>query len=248
MTLSNRILLADDEVVFLISTAELLRTEGFECDIASDAQVVREKLAEEKYDLLIADINMPGNSDLELIECLQQLAEGMPVILVTGYPMLDTAIQSIRLPVVAYLEKPVDFDELLDHVRSCLKDSRIFHALLSVRQQYKDTYQQVDDLVTAMNTTPKRGSSVSTDAFLSLVSQNINTSLIDIRQLTEALASDGTEQNVCTLLNCPRLSLLTEALRETIDVLESTKSAFKSKELGQLRKKLEGLVKSGITL
>ena len=46
----------------------------------------------------------------------------------------------------------------------------------------------------------------------------------------------------CRLLDCPRLAVLTDSLKETIDVLEKTKKAFRSKELGSLRTKLEGVL------
>ena len=90
----GRILIADDEETFLMSTADLLRNEGFECDCAPDATSAAQMLRSGDHDLLIADIKMPGNFELEFIRDLPQIAEGLPVILVTGYPTLDTAIQS----------------------------------------------------------------------------------------------------------------------------------------------------------
>jgi DNA-binding NtrC family response regulator len=70
-------------------------------------------LRKKKYDLLIADIKMQGNSDLQLIKKLPEFAPRMPVILVTGYPSLSSAVQSMKLPVVGYLIKPFEFSELL---------------------------------------------------------------------------------------------------------------------------------------
>ena len=65
--------------------------------------------------------------------------------------------------------------------------------------------------------------------------------------MTEAVARLTGEQNVCRLVDCPRLDTLIAALRNTIGVLETTKDAFKSKELGELRRRLEGLVQTGET-
>lgn len=113
----GRILIADDEDTFLRATADLLRRIGYECNCASDAKTVAEMLRSAKYDLLITDINMPGNKDLELIKDLQNYAKEIPVILMTGEPSLLPTIQSVKPPVVACLIKPFDFDELLEHVK-----------------------------------------------------------------------------------------------------------------------------------
>ena len=102
-------LLVDDEETFLYSTAELLRREGYGCDCAPDSATATTMLGNNSYDLLIADIKMPGNAELEFIKALPRIADGIPVILVTAYPTLMTAIQSIQLRVAAYLVKPIDF-------------------------------------------------------------------------------------------------------------------------------------------
>jgi DNA-binding response OmpR family regulator len=86
-----------------------------------DAMTVIDTLKSLTFDLLISVINMPGNTGLELIKKLQEIAEGLPVILVTGSPFSETQIQSLKPPVTACLNKPLDFEELLMHVRSSIK-------------------------------------------------------------------------------------------------------------------------------
>ena len=122
----RRILIADDEESFLYSTADILRREGYDCSCASDARAATEMLRKESYDLLIADIKMQGNADLEFIKALPQIADGMPVILVTGYPSLNSAIESIQLPVVAYLVKPFELNELLVRVKDVITGKGLF--------------------------------------------------------------------------------------------------------------------------
>ena len=60
----GRILLADDEETFLSSTADLLRKEGFECDTVQDGASALARASENNYDLLVTDLEMPGNADL----------------------------------------------------------------------------------------------------------------------------------------------------------------------------------------
>jgi len=116
----GRILIADDEESFLYSTGDILRREGYECNCALDAKSAVEMLRKKQYDLLIADIKMQGNSDLQLIKKLPEIVGRMPVILVTGYPSLSSAVQSINLPVVGYLIKPFEFTELLAGVQGAI--------------------------------------------------------------------------------------------------------------------------------
>jgi len=119
---TSKILIADDDATFLFATADLLRMEGYECDCATDASKVVDILSLVKFDLLISDINMPGNTGLELIKKLPKIAEGLPVILITGSLHSDTQIQSLIHPITACLNKPIDFEELLMHVRSSINN------------------------------------------------------------------------------------------------------------------------------
>ena len=86
MSQSGRILIADDEETFLRSTADLLRREGYDCDCVPDAKTSIEKLKKANYDVLIADIKMPGNPKLELIQQLPRIAEGTAAILISMPP------------------------------------------------------------------------------------------------------------------------------------------------------------------
>jgi len=117
---TGKILIADDDATFSLATADLLRREGYECYCAPDAMIAIQTLKSEKFDLLISDINMPGNNELELIKKLTVIAEELPVILVTGGIPPDSQIQSLKHPVPTCLNKPFDFEILLMHVKDSI--------------------------------------------------------------------------------------------------------------------------------
>ncbi len=119
---SGRILIADDEDLFREATVEVLREEGYACDGAADAYAAAALLQQKEYDLIIADIRMPGNEDLAFFKRLQEARSETPVVVVTGYPGLDAAFPAARLSVAAFLAKPVDMDALL-HVTQELLNS-----------------------------------------------------------------------------------------------------------------------------
>ena len=117
---SPRILIADDEPLFLQTTAALLRKAGFTCTSAANGTAALEALSREPFDLVLTDLNMPGNLKLELLREGRTKWPEVPVIVVTGAPSLPSAIESVRLGITDYLLKPVKFEDLLSAVRRAL--------------------------------------------------------------------------------------------------------------------------------
>ncbi len=239
-TSRGRILLADDEETFLSSTAELLRREGYECETVSDGFQAEERASQAEFDLLITDLEMPGNSDLQLVRRIAETSGGLPIIIITGYPSTRSAIACIELPVASYLVKPVLFPELLSRVDSAVKRFRSYRAIESAERRLRDWRREFENLAPFKSSAS--GSAPAVDVFLSLTLRNVMASLTDLDQLGRALAGQPVNGHPCQLMNCPRGAQLHQAVQETIEVLEQTKTAFKSKQLGDLRKKLELLM------
>jgi DNA-binding response OmpR family regulator len=243
MSAVGRILLADDEQTFRESTGELLRKEGYQCDCVPDAHSAVEKLKQHSYDLLIADIKMPGNPDLELIKKMPELAKGTPAILVTAFPSQKPAIEAVQLPVAAYMVKPIDFEELKKNVAEAIRRKSLFQAVSDTKQRLLVWQKQMQDIEEVLKEKNHRTFPASVKNFLDLTLGNISAAIGDVKNLTYILMDEQPESAICNLLNCPRLTELTEGLLETVRALERTKSSFKSKELGQLRIRLEQLLK-----
>lgn len=242
----GRILIADDEELFVLAMSDLLRGEGFECDGVQDAEHALSLLERNQYDVFISDIRMPGNPNLELIQRLPEVAQGLPVILVTGYPSMHSAIQSVRLPVVAYLVKPVDAQELLAHVRTHAANAQAYRIVRGAQSRLKDCYEDLERIETVMRHPVNHGSAAPIDGFLTLTLRNVVDSLGELHRLVESVIHGHGDPTAEIFPNYPHPNHLLAALVETIIVLEKTKGAFKSKDLGLLRKKLEGLVKADL--
>ena len=142
MSSKGRILIADDEDTFLNAMSDLLGNDGYTCACAPDASTAAAMLENEAYDLLISDIQMPGNGKLEFVRQVPQLCEGLPVILVTGYPSMGSAIQSVHLPVIAYLVKPFDLAELLEQVAVSIRKARVHRTVETMHRRLRswDSY------------------------------------------------------------------------------------------------------------
>lgn len=114
------ILIADDEPLFLRTTAALLRKEGFQCTCADNGDAALEVLSTESVDLVLSDLNMPGNFKLEWLKKGRLEWPEIPLIVVTGAPSLPSAIESVRLGITDYLLKPVKIEDLLSSIRRAL--------------------------------------------------------------------------------------------------------------------------------
>jgi DNA-binding NarL/FixJ family response regulator len=120
----KRVLLADDEELFLESAAQLFRRAGYACDCARDAAETLSAIEGSGYDVIVSDINMAGNRELELVREIRDRFADVPVILVTGHPSVATAIEALRLSAVDYILKPVNFTELLQRVEEAIAAQR----------------------------------------------------------------------------------------------------------------------------
>jgi FixJ family two-component response regulator len=258
----GRILIADDEPTFLTSTAELLRREGFHVDTVEDAEGALKAITAAPYDLLITDLEMPGNADLDLVQQVAHVSGGLPIIIITGFPSVRSAVASIELPVAAYLVKPVHFPALLKRVSSAVARFRSYQAMQSAEARLREYREQIEPVkaasiaATTGDAVPAGLSGIAlpmvqpadtatgVDTFLALTLRNVMGSLTDLEQLGRALAGQSTPSaHPCQLINCPRGAQLQAAVEETIAVLEETKGAFKSKTLGDLRHRLELLLR-----
>jgi DNA-binding response OmpR family regulator len=243
MSSAGLILLADDDVAFRKATVMLLKNYGYECDCAGSGDEAASLLQAKSYDLLISDIEMPGNQDLQLIRALPKLREGLPVILMTGYPSVQSAAQSVGLAVASYLIKPVTPGLLLESVAAAVERSRCHRIVADARQRFLATCTDMEQLESALRYPSDAASAGSIKLFLDLTMKNVAYSLQDLRSLIDILASSARPAEDLRVLQNSRPLVLLDALRDTILVLEKTKSSFRSKELGELRKRLEILIR-----
>jgi len=164
-------------------TAALFRREGYECACVPDAATAAQLLRSASYDLLITDINMPGNRQLELIHDLPSLAAGMPVIIVTAHPSLDSTIQSLHLSVVDYLVKPFGFSELLAAAWKAITDVRVCRAVRDAHQQLQGWYQDLQRILQQGSTAPSNPA-WAIEVFFAILLRHLGNCLADQQLIT----------------------------------------------------------------
>ena len=117
----SSILVIDDEEIIHKSLRKILRRHGHRVDSAMRAQEGLDKLRNGAYDLVLTDLMMPEMNGIELLEAMKQAGIRVPVIMITGYPTIRTAVEALRLGAVDYLAKPFTRDELLGPVNRTLR-------------------------------------------------------------------------------------------------------------------------------
>jgi len=115
-----QILLVEDEVHVAGALQVVLREAGYQVFWAATGQRALELLAERSFDLLLADLYLPDMDGLEVVRQARAQRPPVPVIVITGYSSLETAVAALRLGTADYLEKPFTEEEITASIQRVL--------------------------------------------------------------------------------------------------------------------------------
>jgi DNA-binding NtrC family response regulator len=120
---SKRILVVDDEIGIRELLSEILFDEGYQVDMAENAEQARAYRNEHEPDLVLLDIWMPDTDGITLLkEWVEQDLLTMPVVMMSGHGTIETAVEATRIGAVDFLEKPIALQKLLSTIAQALKD------------------------------------------------------------------------------------------------------------------------------
>lgn len=120
-----RILITDDQEMMRDSLAATLAREGHEVVAAGDGAMGLSKLNGGKFDLLITDLKMPRMTGIELLTEAKKLRPEMPVVVMTAFATVQTAVEAMKLGAYDYIQKPFDGDEIKMLIERTLEHSRL---------------------------------------------------------------------------------------------------------------------------
>ena len=109
-----KLLIVDDEEDFLNSIAERLGMRDFDVTTASDGNLAAKIAKKGQFDVAIIDLKMPGMDGMELLRLLKKKHKFLEVIMLTGHGAIDSAVEATKLGAYSYLEKPYDFENLME--------------------------------------------------------------------------------------------------------------------------------------
>ena len=125
------ILLIEDDDVFAQVMRRALERRDFSVVHASDMDTARMAIASNDHDYAIVDLNLGGHSSLELIPLLKARQPASPILMLTGYASIATAVEAIKLGADNYLAKPADANDILAALTATAKSER---SALSIQQ------------------------------------------------------------------------------------------------------------------
>jgi len=135
-------LLVDDDAAVRGFFRKVLERHGYSCDEAADALEARQALQERPFDLLLCDVQMPGESGLDLVRYVRSAHPSVGVVMVTVIHEMHTAREALSLDLYGYLVKPVDGSQLLIGVANAMRRQELETAR---RNALADLEKAVDD-------------------------------------------------------------------------------------------------------
>jgi DNA-binding NtrC family response regulator len=116
------ILVVDDELLIRDLLYDFFQQQGWTIAVAENGERALEILRTRKIDLLLTDIKMPQMDGLALTNQVRSLYPDIPVVLMTGYPSVETAVEGIKAKVEDYIIKPFNINKLFKVLKSQLEE------------------------------------------------------------------------------------------------------------------------------
>ena len=123
------ILIVEDETIIRSALRRLLERNQYQVSEAGSVQEAQERFSIPSFDLIVSDLRLPGAPGTELIK----LGQGKPVLIMTSYASLRSAVDSMKMGAVDYIAKPFDHDEMLQAVARILRDRQSAQSTLVER-------------------------------------------------------------------------------------------------------------------
>ena len=133
-----KVLLVDDEVKLLESVSQRLSLRDFEVTTAPDGKKAIKAAKGDKFDVAIVDLRMPGMDGKEVLKTLKKRHKWLEVIILTGYGSVDSAAECTKLGAFGYLEKPCDFDKLIDVLKQAYTER--------LKKKFKHDKKRMEDI------------------------------------------------------------------------------------------------------
>jgi DNA-binding response OmpR family regulator len=122
--MSVNVLVIDDEVTVCKSCQRILSEDGYDVTMVLSGREGLERAEKEDFDLVIVDLKMPDINGMEVVDAVKKARPGMPVIIMTGYSTVPSAVEGMKLGAADYIPKPFTPDEMITAVKKALQQKR----------------------------------------------------------------------------------------------------------------------------
>ena len=115
------ILIVEDDITFSLMLTTWLGKKGFVVRSSSSVSDAKRRLGEEAFDLVISDLRLPDSDGIDLLKWLKRTHPSLPLIMMTSYAEIQTAVQAMKLGAADYIAKPLNPDELLGKIKELVR-------------------------------------------------------------------------------------------------------------------------------
>ncbi len=115
--MSEKVLLVDDEVDFVETLAERMKTRGMDVSTSTSAKQALKKVEDESFDAIVLDLMMPEMDGLEALAALKEKRPELQVIFLTGQGTIEKGIEAMKLGAMDFIEKPADLQLLTEKIK-----------------------------------------------------------------------------------------------------------------------------------
>ena len=136
----EKILVVDDDPSILKVIRMRLEAEGYNVTTAMHAQKALKLAHENMFDFALVDLKLNGKNGIELMEALHQINPELPVIILTAYGTIKSAVEAMKKGAYSYLTKPFNHEELLLQTQNCLERSRLTKEVKNLKKIVKARY------------------------------------------------------------------------------------------------------------
>src|SRR5205823_5974283 len=130
-----RLLILDEDRIILQSLSQFLVREGYEVKVADDPQDALAQLEASQFELLIADINMPGIKAADFLRDIRRRFPQTVVVVITGYGSIEGAVEATKMGAFDYLTKPIVDDEIRTVVEKAIRQQSLLFENQTLKQQ-----------------------------------------------------------------------------------------------------------------
>jgi len=137
----ERILVVDDDVSILKVLQMRLESERYAVVAASEIREAKERIIEGGFDIALLDLKLDGGTGIELMKSLREVDPDLPVIILTAYGTIESAVEAMKEGAYSYLTKPFDYRELLVQIRNGIEKAKLSREVKRLRSLLRADFE-----------------------------------------------------------------------------------------------------------
>lgn len=149
--MSDNVLIVDDEKSIRKSLEKLLSYEKYQTLSAPDGKAALDIITNEKVDIVLLDIKMPGIDGIEVLKRIKKRYPALPVVIISGHGTVETAVEATKLGAFDFIEKPIDLDRVLLTVRNGIQQGKLEKQNLQLRNRIRGKTRIIGEHETIRN-------------------------------------------------------------------------------------------------